>query len=75
MPDISMCATASCPVRQACFRYRAAPNDRRQSYMAPEAWAEDNPCHYLMPIRKGDRTQPLAKADRDAAAIGASHAW
>ena len=32
MPDITMCTNSDCPIRSACYRYRAKPNDTRQSY-------------------------------------------
>lgn len=32
MPDISMCANDSCPSRNECYRFRAIPNEHRQSY-------------------------------------------
>lgn len=31
MPDITMCANKKCPIRDACYRYRAMP-DRYQAY-------------------------------------------
>lgn len=33
MADISMCADAECPSRVHCYRFRAIPNEYRQSYM------------------------------------------
>lgn len=27
MPDITMCVNKDCPIRAACYRYRAKPND------------------------------------------------
>lgn len=32
MPDISMCNDAECPSRNSCYRYQAAPTDKRQAY-------------------------------------------
>ena len=31
MPDITMCVTKTCPIREGCFRYTAKPNNY-QSY-------------------------------------------
>lgn len=27
MPDITMCTNSDCPIRSACYRYRAIPDD------------------------------------------------
>lgn len=32
MPDISMCANYTCPLRKNCYRYRAIPTDGYQTY-------------------------------------------
>ena len=32
MPDITMCFGKDCPVREFCYRYKAEPTPRRQSY-------------------------------------------
>ena len=32
MPDISMCANHTCPLRKDCYRYTAIPNPYRQIY-------------------------------------------
>lgn len=34
MPDITMCKEESCPKKMDCYRYRATPNTRYQSYFA-----------------------------------------
>lgn len=31
MPDITMCLNRECSMRRTCFRYRAKPNEYRQS--------------------------------------------
>lgn len=33
MPDIAMCQNKSCPSRQDCYRFMAAPTPWYQSYM------------------------------------------
>jgi hypothetical protein len=42
MPDISMCASKTCPARNQCYRFRAVPVDVGQSYaeFAPEPVTE-----------------------------------
>jgi len=32
MPDISMCEGGNCPLKETCYRYKAVPNEYRQSY-------------------------------------------
>ena len=32
MPDITMCINDFCPLRSKCYRYRAVPDDLRQSF-------------------------------------------
>ena len=34
MPDISMCANPTCPLKEQCYRYTAKPSSFRQSYMS-----------------------------------------
>ena len=32
MPDITMCCNCLCPIRKKCYRYRAVPDQYRQSW-------------------------------------------
>ena len=32
MPDITMCCNCFCPLRKRCYRYRAVPDQYRQSW-------------------------------------------
>ena len=32
MPDITMCKGENCPMKETCYRYKATPNEHRQSY-------------------------------------------
>tara|TARA_B110000211_G_C13947725_1_gene494663 strand:+ start:219 stop:410 length:192 start_codon:yes stop_codon:yes gene_type:complete len=32
MPDISLCTSEICPMREKCYRSVAKPNEHRQSY-------------------------------------------
>ena len=32
MPDLTMCVNDICPLRSKCYRYRAVPDDLRQSF-------------------------------------------
>lgn len=54
MPDISMCKNIFCPLNKTCYRYRAIPNEYRQTYgvFSPD---EEGKCNYYLPIELGDR--------------------
>ena len=52
MPDISMCWGQSCPQRHNCYRYKAEPNEFRQSYFRLPPFKEDMTCDYYWPIEK-----------------------
>ena len=32
MPDISMCKGEDCTIKETCYRFKATPNEYRQSY-------------------------------------------
>jgi len=32
MPDISMCSSNTCPLKDSCYRFTATPSPFRQSY-------------------------------------------
>jgi len=32
MPDISMCSSNTCPLKESCYRFTATPSPFRQSY-------------------------------------------
>ena len=32
MPDITMCKGEACSIKESCYRYKATPNEYRQSY-------------------------------------------
>ena len=54
MPDIAMCKGDSCPQKTACYRYRAVPEPRRQSYFSPPPVRADGTCEHFLTLRKGD---------------------
>jgi hypothetical protein len=33
-PDIAMCLGTDCPHKESCYRYKAKPNEYRQSYFS-----------------------------------------
>jgi hypothetical protein len=53
MPDISMCKTDTCPLKEACYRFMVKPNPWRQAY-SDFKWSEDNEgkvtCDHYWPI-------------------------
>jgi hypothetical protein len=54
MPDICMCAGDSCPKKRECYRYRAVPTPRRQSYFMSPPVKADGSCEHFLSLRKGD---------------------
>lgn len=48
MPDISMCANEKCSLRMGCYRYRAVPNEFRQSYGT--FYPVQEKCNYYWPV-------------------------
>lgn len=58
MPDIGMCLNHECPLRDACYRYRAIPSEW-QSYAAFKP--VDGACESFWPI-EGRAVLPAALA-------------
>ena len=54
MPDISMCANGSCPLRKTCYRFNSTPNPYRQTYSQFD-WKTNESgepiCNYFWPIK------------------------
>lgn len=46
MPDISMCMSKYCPIRESCYRYTAIPSEYRQSYADFSYNKELKKCEY-----------------------------
>lgn len=49
MVDITLCANKKCPIRENCYRFKATPNEYRQSY-ADYDFAKDGKCEYFVKI-------------------------
>ncbi len=49
MPDISMCHGTNCPLKETCYRYKAKPNERWQSYIQPPI--ENDKCDYYWEVK------------------------
>jgi hypothetical protein len=53
MPDITMCDTQDCPLKDTCYRFTATPSEYRQSYFLGDPRGEDKKeCSYYAPIEK-----------------------
>lgn len=46
MPDISMCQNQFCTLKENCYRFKATPNEFRQSY-GVFTQNEDKTCDYF----------------------------
>lgn len=60
MPDISMCYSGDCPRRRLCYRFRAVPNEFRQSYA--DFFGLINECTRFWPITT-ERVDTIAVAE------------
>lgn len=48
MPDITICQSKDCPIKQSCYRFTANPN-RYQSYFMESPYDEDDErCEYYI---------------------------
>jgi hypothetical protein len=62
MPDISMCNGKGCPSANECYRFRATPNEYRQSYfMTPPI--KDGKCDYFWSIEGYERLTPVSNEE------------
>ena len=50
MADISMCEGIGCDLKSVCYRYRATPSKRVQSYFAPPL-EKDGTCEYYIEFK------------------------
>lgn len=65
MPDISMCRDFTCPSRESCYRYRAVPNERRQTYAEFDRGGEDR-CGSFQPVFRGQkRIVPMNEIEKE----------
>lgn len=55
MPDIAMCPGDGCTKKQRCYRYRAIPTPRRQTYFATPPVKENGDCPEFLELRPNDR--------------------
>jgi hypothetical protein len=50
MPDISMCLNERCPRKAKCYRFRAVPEPKWQSYCEFESVLCGVPCKHFISI-------------------------
>jgi len=51
MPDFSMCEGGECPLKARCHRFKATPNQHRQSWFVWPVYEGDE-CEYLLTIKE-----------------------
>jgi hypothetical protein len=62
MPDLTLCNNQGCPLKDDCYRYRALPNPKHQSYTRFEWMDKEMPsCDQFMCIRPNDKVKPLGE--------------
>ena len=54
MPDISMCLNITCPLKETCYRFKATPNEYKQSYAGFKP-KEDGTCDYYEHIEPKEK--------------------
>jgi len=59
MPDITMCTNESCELRNECFRFRAEPNEYRQSYFMTNPQPVNGECDDFMKLNPAYRLTTL----------------
>ena len=60
MPDITMCEGGDCPAKEKCYRYRAKPNEFRQSYFVHPPY-KDGKCDHFW----GDEAESIWQQLKD----------
>lgn len=54
MADITMCDDGNCHIKNGCYRYKALPNEHRQSYFAKSPYSKKlKECQSYWPLRAG----------------------
>lgn len=61
MPDISMCRSNTCPIKDSCYRFTAVPSTFRQSYADFKYNEETKNCNYYW--RNEDQTGKDRRVD------------
>ena len=56
-----MCRNIECSKRDTCYRYRVAPSECMQSYMAPNHYL----CKHYATIDAADKVRPLDVIDKE----------
>lgn len=53
MADITMCFGQGCKKKEQCYRFKATPDERRQSYFVGKPDMKEN-CSYFWPLDADD---------------------
>jgi hypothetical protein len=61
MPDITMCDDRNCGIRNKCYRFRAIPDEWRQSYFRGSVRKPNEPCKHFVALEGGDILQEESK--------------
>lgn len=61
MPDITMCQSSSCAIKEKCYRFTATPSDGRQSYAAFPPPKEGQKCEYFIDVHSKSQVRRLKK--------------
>ena len=51
MPDITMCSGKNCEIKNECYRYRAIPNEFRQSWFADNDLYKYGSCDFFTSVK------------------------
>ncbi len=52
MPDISMCSNKSCPMKDTCYRFTAAPSEFSQAYQ--DYQPDEGDCRGYWPMKRNN---------------------
>lgn len=64
MPDISKCQGTGCPLKNECYRYRAAPYKFMQSYLSEPPY-KDGKCPYFIDAKGWRSLRTLEECEKD----------
>lgn len=65
MPDITMCSGSGCSDKNDCYRHKATPTPKRQSYFNAPPGKDKTCVHYwptLSSLKKRNKVNPTDKS-------------
>jgi len=54
MPNITMCQNNECPIKESCYRYKAIPDPRYQSYAIFKYDSDTDECYHFIEENQND---------------------